>query len=82
MTDCVLSLCLLVMVTVTILVQSADFTELEMDEAIAAISSPQGVTVTDTETMTSSCLVASSFTWYGPTHTLSLSLSLWCRAML
>ena len=62
------------MVTVTLLVQSADFTELGMDNAVTAISWPEGVTVVDVQTVTTGCLVASSFTWYGPMHSLSLSV--------
>jgi len=56
----------------TILVQSADFVQLGMDGAVAAISSPQGVTVTNVDAVTSGCLVASSFTC-GQIFTVSLT---------
>ena len=65
-----------VMVTVIILVQTVDYVQLGMDNNVAAISWPNGVEVTNVTTVSSVCLVASSFTWYGPMHSLSLSLSL------
>ena len=62
------------MVTVIILVQTVDYVQLGMDNDVAAISWPNGVEVTNVTTVSSVCLVASSFTWYGPMHSLSLSL--------
>jgi len=46
----------------TLLVQSADYTELGMDNAVTPISWPVGVTVVDVQTVATGCLVASSFT--------------------
>ena len=61
-----------VMVTVTILIQSAEYAQLG---GASAISWPDTVTVLDTESKNSGCLVASSFTWCGPMHSLPLLLS-------
>lgn len=63
----------MLVVTVTVLIQSADYVQLLMDDlvSISAISAPDGVTVTGIEVENSECLVASSFTWYA----LSLSPS-------
>ena len=60
-------------VTVTVLVQSADYVQLGMDD-VNAIESPLAVTAIKTVTGTE-CLSASSFTWYERTADLSLSLS-------
>merc|ERR1719229_758595 len=45
-----------------ILVQVVDYVQLGMDNAVTPISWPDGVTVTDVQTISSVCLVASSFT--------------------
>jgi len=47
--------------SVTVLIQSAEYVQLGMDN-VAAITSPDGVTTLDIQTVTSGCLVASSFT--------------------
>ena len=65
---------------VTILVQSADFVELAMDDPVAVLSVPDALTVAAVETVAAECLVASSFTWSVPKRPLSLSLSLKRRA--
>jgi len=46
----------------TILVQSADYVELGMDNAVTVIKKPDSLTVYDVQTVTAECLVASSFT--------------------
>jgi len=46
----------------TILVQSADFVELAMDDPVAVLSVPDALTVGAVETVAAECLVASSFT--------------------
>merc|ERR1711994_488814 len=56
----------------TILVQSADYVQLGMDNAVTAISLPEGVAVTDIQTETTGCLVAASFTC-GQIFTVSLT---------
>ncbi len=60
--------------TMTILIQSADYVQMQDD--LNLISAPNGLTVSGYETVSGGCLVASSFTWYGPMPSLSLSLSL------
>merc|ERR1719273_2029977 len=56
----------------TILVQSADYVQLGMDNAVTAISLPEGVAVTDIQTVTTGCLVAASFTC-GQIFTISMT---------
>ncbi len=58
--------------TVTILTQSAEYVELEMNDGVTAISGPDNVQILDIEAVNPTCLVASSFTWYGLTHSLML----------
>ncbi len=58
--------------TMTILIQSADYVQLQMDD-LNLISAPSGLTVSGFETVSSDCLVASSFTWYAPISSPSLS---------
>lgn len=60
--------------TMTILIQSADYVQMQDD--LNLISAPNGLTVSGFETVTGGCLVASSFTWYGLISPLSLSI---CR---
>ena len=73
MTDCMHSLSVFA-VTVTILTQSAEYVELGMNDGVTAISWPDNVDILDIQTVTSGCLVASSFTWYGLTLALPLML--------
>ncbi len=54
---------------VSVLIQSAEYVELGMDN-VAAITSPDGVDTLDIQAVTSGCLVASSFTWYESTYSL------------
>ena len=68
------------MVTVIILVQVLDYVQLGMDNAVTPISWPDDVTISDVQTVTTGCLVASPFTWYGPDH--SLYSPICCRLML
>merc|ERR1719419_638600 len=56
----------------TILVQSADYAELGMDDQVAVIQKPDDLTVDGVETVTAECLVASSFTC-GQIFTVTIS---------
>ena len=63
------------MVTVTVLVQSAEYVQLGDAKKVSfpetTVTSMVGI-----EEKTSGCLVASSFTWCGPRNFVFLSLSL------
>jgi hypothetical protein len=48
--------------SVTILTQSAEYVELEMNDGVNAISGPENVKILDIEAVTPTCLVASGFT--------------------
>jgi hypothetical protein len=58
--------------TVTILTQSAEYVELEMNDGVTAISGPDNVQILDIEAVNPTCLVASSFTC-GQIFTMTVS---------
>ena len=65
-------------ITVTVLTQSADYLMLEMEDDLTnAIQTPDGVSVSMMETVTPGCLVASAFTWYGCSMLPTLSHDLY-----